>query len=456
MGGNTSKSAPDIKPPERYNVKVGNWSNYVKDSQTMNNYTESYLIGQEGKDPAPGCGKMFTTTYKCGNGPTKYTNVTAEARGKLAYLDCSKEQSNCSSYRLTLTDDGNLSFTKNGIAIWNSSTNKTGISVEKYKAKNSRYGRNYLESGEFLSIGEFIGSPSGNCYLMMTTSGLLLCYDVSGCDMSSSNVGYGSSEKSHAVYTIPTTNSSNNIGKRGYVTFGGSLKPFQEGFSGDDNVYFDLGNFNVTGHDIKSIGNMNADKCKEQCTSNDNCHGFFINNNGNCNLKDSGMYPNDLRIASDDGKLYVKSKRLDSAALTPILHQTTSSRWDLYPVGEKITNSTLTELGAMTQEEEHALAESKKELLKARDKVKQKINELSEQDSKISLKLQEATKNYKLHLDEFNPVNMETNSLKDAVKQLAALSSDSELLKESENTRYLIFSLLAVSVMVLGIRTLRR
>ena len=159
MGVNTSKSASESKPPETYNDPIGNWSKYVKESQNMSDYNESYLVGQEGNDPAPGCGKMFTTTYKCGNGPTKYSNVSAEARGKFASLDCTKEHNNCSSYRLTLTDDGNLTYTKNGTIIWNSSTNKTGLPVVKYQATNSKYGRNYIKSGEFLSVGEFIGSP---------------------------------------------------------------------------------------------------------------------------------------------------------------------------------------------------------------------------------------------------------------------------------------------------------
>ena len=213
----------------------------------------------------------------------------------------------------------------------------------------------------------------------MTTSGLLLCYDVSGCEMTSSDVGYGTSETSHAVYTIPTTDSS-NIGKRGYITFGGKLRPFQEGFEDNNVVYFELGNFNVRGHDIKTISNMNSEKCKKQCSSTDDCHGFFIHNDGNCYLKDSGMYPNNLRVATDDGRLYMKSKRLDSSALTPILNQTISSVWERYPVGNEMTNSTLTELGAITKEEQEALAETEKELLDAQEKVNKKINELSKQD----------------------------------------------------------------------------
>ena len=59
-------------------------------------------------------------------------------------------------------------------------------------------------------------------------------------------------------------------------------------------------------------------------------------------------------------------------------------------------------------------------------------------------------------MDEFNPVDMENKSLEDTVKQLAALSSDTEMSKERENTRYLILSLLTVSVMILGIKALRQ
>ena len=115
------------------------------------------------------------------------------------------------------------------------------------------------------------------------------------------------------------------------------IKPFKESFSGGKSDvktgkrFFDLGNFNVKGHNITRFANYDKDKCENECLYRNHCHGFFIHNDGTCYLKHSGMYPNNLRIASDDGRLYMRSTNVGNAASTDVTHQTSSSQWQLYP-----------------------------------------------------------------------------------------------------------------------------
>ena len=306
MGGSNSKP---ISFP-RHNIPVGNWTQYVKDNKNIwsNEKNEWFLVRNKGKDPAPGCRKSFMTTYQCGNGTnTKIKKVSPEARGTWVRLDCNSEDRKCNGYRLTLRDDGNITYTNTqqiGKPLWESKTNKTGLSIPKYKASNGKYKRNFLQSGEFLSLGEFIGSPSGNCYLMMTQKGLQLCYEKNDCTMTSAEIGYGNSPNANALYSISKTNPS-NINNVGYLSYGGVIKPFKESFSGGKSDvktgkrFFDLGNFNVKGHNITRFANYDKDKCENECLYRNHCHGFFIHNDGTCYLKHSGMYPNNLRIASD-------------------------------------------------------------------------------------------------------------------------------------------------------------
>ena len=68
-----------------YNVSIGNWSQYV--SEAVNNQeVANFVIGSNGGvDPAYGCYKNFTSTYQCGNGPTKNVNISGyrvEAGGR--------------------------------------------------------------------------------------------------------------------------------------------------------------------------------------------------------------------------------------------------------------------------------------------------------------------------------------------------------------------------------------
>ena len=112
----------------RYKVQMGNWTNYVKDNDNPNS-TESnelFIIGNKGKDPARGCSKSFIASYSCGKGPMKEVVVPESSYGKTARLDCNNENQYCNSYRLTLTVDGNLTYTRGEEVIWESSTSKQG------------------------------------------------------------------------------------------------------------------------------------------------------------------------------------------------------------------------------------------------------------------------------------------------------------------------------------------
>lgn len=186
----------------------GNWTSYVKDfvvGKTQANYVIT------GTDPAPGCQKEFTASYQCGTLPTSKTiNIPADSTGQTATFDCSAENQACSGFRLTLGDDGNLVLTDiAGKQLWTSNTTKTGLAVDEFNAASGKYGRNYLMGGETLNLGEFMGSPSGNCYLIMATgpdggNGLQLNYSVANCNAQN----FGNDETANGLFSL--TNSAYN------------------------------------------------------------------------------------------------------------------------------------------------------------------------------------------------------------------------------------------------------
>ena len=186
-------------------VAQGNWTSYVQDF-VKNNAVANYVIS--GNDPAVGCLKDFTATYQCGSLPTMKTIfVPGEAGGKTATFDCSAENQACSGFKLTLGDDGNLVLTNMASTqIWASNTMKTGLALDEFKATNGKYGRNYLMAGETLGLGEFMGSPSGNCYLIMAPgpdggNGLQLNYSVANCN----EQNFGNDENTNGLFSLTTS-----------------------------------------------------------------------------------------------------------------------------------------------------------------------------------------------------------------------------------------------------------
>jgi hypothetical protein len=212
---------------------VGNWTTEIQDAVKGKSQVK-YIIGTGGTDPSVGCAKDFTATYRCGTLPeVKTISIkgtsgagtgtgtagtsgagtsgagtagTGTAAAQSAIFDCSRENNNCKGFRLTLGDDGNLVLTdKDKAQIWSSNTSKTGLLMEQFNAKNSKYGRNYLLPGEVLNLGEFMGSPSGNCYLIMNKSadgnGFQLNYSVSNCD----GKNIGNDDNTNGLFSIAQT-----------------------------------------------------------------------------------------------------------------------------------------------------------------------------------------------------------------------------------------------------------
>lgn len=195
----------------------GNWTSYVKDF-VKDKEVANYVVS--GTDPAYGCLKDFTATYQCGSLPTvKNINIPGEAGGKTATFDCSAENQACSGFKLTLGDDGNLVLTNMaGAQIWTSNTTKTGLAMDEFKAIKGKYGRNYLMGGETLSLGEFIGSPSGNCYLIMAKgldgqNGLQLNYSVVNCN----EQNFGNDENSNGLFSLTASAYNKLMGSQNKV-----------------------------------------------------------------------------------------------------------------------------------------------------------------------------------------------------------------------------------------------
>jgi hypothetical protein len=253
-------------------IEIGNWTPYVQ-SEINGKESASFIVGRSGgggSDPATGCKKRFTATYQCGTGAPKEVNIAPEAWGQAGLFDCTAEGKLCADFRLTLGDDGNMVITNgNNSTLWSSNTNKTGLALPKFSAKKGKYGRNYLLAGEVLNIGDFVGSPSGNCYLMMVKdTGLQLKYNMSGC----TTAGESSEENAFATYSIEPVNVS-NIGKVGYISNDGRLHDYPTAMVGQGSTYELIGNYESKGNDIQQMTGS-VDQCKKTCNDLKECYGF--------------------------------------------------------------------------------------------------------------------------------------------------------------------------------------
>lgn len=166
---------PPPNPPPQTSL-LGNYTTIIKNLITgmplVNYIVAKTSTGAWEADPAVGCAKDFTANYTCGIGTdsAKTISIDGESGGKTATFDCSQESTTCAGYKLTIDDTGKIAITDvDNKQIWSTTSinDSRALPTTSFNAASGKYGRNYLNAGEFLNVNEFIGSPSGNYYLMM-------------------------------------------------------------------------------------------------------------------------------------------------------------------------------------------------------------------------------------------------------------------------------------------------
>ena len=448
-----------------YNVPIGNWSQYVKDEihgQELSNYI---IAGNGGGDPAYGCYKNFTSTYQCGNGPTKTVSITGdkvEAGGRSVKFDCSAENKICGGFRLTLGDDGNLVLTdSNSSIVWQSNTTSTGLALDEYKASNGKYGRNYLLAGETLKTGEFIGSPSGNCYLMMvggttdcTQNGLQLLYTKINCSMNSKTDGYGSDDTANGLYSIKKTDIT-SLGKVGYIDEQNNIHEYPSDMTNLAQTYTLIGNYDSAGYDISQVSSKSAETCKTSCNGNADCAGFVYYAD-TCYLKNSGMFPKGMRKPLANAELYVRDKTVkNDVSCVKDVDTGFSTQWELLPTSTKMSIDTLCELGAITEQERNDSNTKLKDLNKATDIMSKKLNSIANEKNNLDEFFTTAKKGLSKNINEYDSMRRKIINNDKAITNIIGMSDDSELNMTSQNIKYFLYANLAIIIAIASIRLMR-
>lgn len=452
---------------QQHSVPIGNWTQYIKNALTGNGSFSKFIIGKSGgglEEPAePGCDKAFTASYQCGTGKTKLINIDSGARGQTVEFDCRDEVEKCDGFKMSLGDDGNIVLTNSkNTQVWTSNTNNTGIALDKYKAVNGKYKRNYLKSGEVLELNEFIGSPSGNCYLQMVkkqdgNAGLELRYTTTDCGgENGTTVGFGDSRFSNGLYSIPKIN-INNLGKIGYVNDSSELREYPSNMVSYSNNYSSMGKYNNFGNDISKSTNMTAQACQDKCNSDATCAGYVFDSNGGiCNTKSAGMFPFSNRTPSETAELYVRGKGVaNSASCAKNVDVSTALEWELLPPGEKMSPDTLCGLGLITENDRASLDEANKELRGITGILENKLRNLSKEDAQLVKSLGYNVNKLQSDLKSYNMVDKKARHHDSQFSLAAAMNEDAESNLKSENFHYLLWSILAILIIIGGIRVAR-
>ena len=348
-------------------IKPNNWSSFITESigkaiVSVKNFT----VGQDGGgliSPAPECTRplLFTAKYSCGADPTQKSLTRTDAWGRVARLNCSTTFDKCNSLKLTLDDKGVLTLTdKNGNQLWQSdlpTTDATNppIALPEYAAAsntpapNRHSQKSYLSSGEFLKLGEWIGSPAGIFRLeMVEADGLKtmrVAYNAVGCTDSRGSTDNVApiDKKSSSIYSIPSIYPQ-NVGRTGYINESGQLQPYPG--NGSMNHYgteFEsVGNYGVVGNDIGTATTVaGTDACLAACNADPTCAAVIFDQvTSQCQLKTKTVLTSGHRYINNNYEYYVRTLDVSPDISCPQTIETRdAATWEGMPAGEIMSSS---------------------------------------------------------------------------------------------------------------------
>ena len=269
-------------------------------------------------------------------------------------------------------------------------------------------------------------------------------------------VGFSKSHDMMAVYSIPKVSKA-SLRKVGYVTDDAQLREYPDSMTKSDSTFYNVGAYSSTGNDIKTLEYTTLDECKQKCSSDysDKCAGFVYKaNNQTCILKNDKMFPVGNRAESSDSQIYVRGKSVINGSTCPTeVAESTAEQWEAYPEAGKMTKNALCQVAYMTKSEKKQFETAHSELRDIAGKIQEVLAKLTKTDEKLVESLGYNVKKLKRDIKRYTKVSNERAKHEGQLRNSAAMEGSTELNMISQNSQYLLWSILAIFIVTASIKT---
>ena len=272
--------------------------------------------------------------------------------------------------------------------------------------------------------------------------------------------GFSNSDEVVAVYGIPK-NSNASLRKVGYVTDDAQLREYPVSMTEPNSTFYNMGYYADPqgGNNIKLLKNTTLEECKKKCSSDysDKCAGFaYRDKDQECRLKNDKMFPIGPRSQSNEWQTYVRGKSVTNGSTCPTeVVESTAQQWDAYPEAGRMTKNALCQMAYMTKEEKKQFETAHKELHNIAGEIQKVLSKLTETDEKLVESLGYNVKKLKRNIKQYTNIKNENTKRKGQLQNSTAMESSSDLNMISQNSKYLLWSILAILLVTTSIRTRR-
>jgi len=272
------------------------------------------------------------------------------------------------------------------------------------------------------------------------------------------SVGFSKSHDMAAVYSIPKISNA-SLRKVGYVTDDAQLREYPESMTEPNSTFYNMGYYTSGGNNIKSLKNTTLEECKSKCSSDysDKCAGFaHRDKDQECHLKNDKMFPIGPRSQSNEWQTYVRGKSVTNGSTCPTdVVESTAQQWEAYPEAGKMTTNALCQVAFMTKNEKKQFETAHKDLQDIAGEIQEVLAKLTETDEKLVESLGYNIKKLKRDIDQYTDIKKKRTERKGQLQNSTAMESSSDLNMVSQNSKYLLWSILAILLVTTSIRTRR-
>jgi hypothetical protein len=345
-----------------------------------------------------------------------------------------------SAYFLLVEDNGNVSIYKGTnlndkqALIWETKTGGKSIEPnERYKASQGKYASNLVASGFTLSIGDFIGSPSGSAYLIMQSNGNLGLYtsnSIPACPViNNKNMGtYGI----NAIYELDKVGDKNKTGQLKYVDQDSNLVSYPDKNIGYADTYTKWQNYDLGGWDFgKRPGTV--DEIANTCNTTKGCKSFnqdgWYKSNDEPSRNTVYPYPNLVQ--------YIRNKKpIESfTGFTKPVANIDSIQYKNYAtLGYDINNPKVNTLDVnMTVEDSNSILSTDKQIQEIANKVKDNNDLLSSNINKINAQTSQNARVVPIYSNKYDTiVNTQLKEMNKSINQNKGILTDSNIVVSHE------------------------
>ena len=355
---------------------------------------------------------------------------------------------------------------------WNAITSSYPnlVANPTYAAQNGKTGVNSMGYGTVLNKGEFIGNPQGSLYLIMGTDGNLqlntskneiITTNVPNCNKLFNSDYYGGGDSTNAIYNVNPVGNKSLINNVYYVSPDTELYSFPTTDTQLSSNYTTFSNYDTPNNDLLTATTSSLDQCQTACNNNSSCAGFVYDNSDNtCSLKTNGMWPyNGTSVYNTNKSIYMKN---NSVINGPPGIPTN--------IANNVDSLTVTNYGSVKGN----VVESNQEKILLQDKinVRNNINTLQQIEKTLNSLSQElANNNVTIEnnlLLVLQQSNQDRKALEKIIKEYNRIENDDEnsniqnILNDSDivvlqkNYSYILWSILAIGVIVVTFKIMKK